>query len=153
MLKRTDSEMSRKCKKSPMYQCQKGRQKMKKPYLAFFFIVICAPVLFLIYLKHDLVCAPRAITASSIFGTVPLLLVTIAILKENLNFFYYSLFVLAIEVIITPVIMLKRLGWEKLINERLPAFFTFEGIAVIQIILTILLLLDFLKSQEIKVES
>ncbi|MBN1804233.1 MAG: hypothetical protein JW837_03185 [Sedimentisphaerales bacterium] len=122
---------------------------MKKPYLAFFLIVICSPVLFLIYLKHDLVCAPRAITASSIFGTVPLLLLTTAIFKENLKFFYCSLFVLAIEIIITPVIMLKRLGWEKLINERLLAFFTFEGIAVIHIILTILLLSDFLKSRNI----
>ena len=121
---------------------------MKKPYLAFFFIVICAPVIFLIYLKLDLVCAPRAITASSIFGTVPLMLLTIAIFKKDLKYFYYSLFVLIIEIIITPVIMLKRLGWEKFFNERLLAFFTFEGIAAIQIILTILLLLDYLKTQE-----
>ena len=125
---------------------------MKKPYIIFFFIVICAPVIFLIYLKHDLVCAPRAITASSIFGTVPLMLLTIAIFKKNLNFFYYTLFVLAIEIIITPVIMLKRLGLGKFVNERLPAFFTFEGIAVVQIVLTILLLLDYLKSQEIAAE-
>jgi hypothetical protein len=61
--------------------------------------------------------------------------------------------VLIIEVIITPVIMLRRLGWEKFFNERLLAFFTFEGIAMIQIFLTVLLLLDFVKSQGSKSSS
>jgi hypothetical protein len=44
--------------------------------------------------------------------------------------------------------MLRRLGWEKFVNERLLAFFTFEGIAMIQILITVLLLIDFVKSQE-----
>ena len=121
---------------------------MKKLYLTFICTVICAPIIFFIYLKHELVCAPRAITASAIFGVVPLLLLTIAIFKKKNDLFYFSLFVLIIEIIITPVIMLKRLGLEKLINERLLAFFTFEGFAMIQTFITILLLLDFLKSQE-----
>jgi hypothetical protein len=126
---------------------------MKKLYLTFICTVICAPVVFFFYLRHDLVCAPRAITASAIFGVVPWLLLTIALFKKKRSFFYFSLFVLIIEIIITPVIMLKRLGWEKLINERLLAFFTFEGIAMIQIFITILLLLDFLKSQENTADS
>jgi predicted membrane protein len=125
---------------------------MKKLYFTYICIVICAPFVFLFYLKHDLVCAPRAITASAIFGVVPLSLLTIAIFKKKKNFFYYSLFVLIIEIIITPAIMLKRLGWEEFINERLLAFFTFEGIAIIQTIITISLLLDFLKSQENKAD-
>ena len=125
---------------------------MKKLYLTYICIVICAPIVFLIYLKNDLVCAPRAIAASTIFGVVPLLLLTIAIFKKKRNFFYFSLFVLIIEVIITPVIMLKRLGWEKFVNERLLAFFTFEGFAMIQIFITVLLLLDFVKSQENKTD-
>lgn len=121
---------------------------MKKLYLTYICIVVCAPIIFFIYLQIDMVCAPRAITASAIFGVVPLSLLTIAIYKKKKNFFYFSLFVLIVEIIITPVIMLKRLGWEKLVNERLLAFFTFEGIATLQIVITILLLLDFLKSQE-----
>lgn len=120
---------------------------MKKLYLTYICIVICAPFVFLFYLKHDLVCAPRAITASAIFGAVPLSLLMIASLKRKKNFFYYSLLVLVIEIIITPAIMLKRLGWEEFISERLLAFFTFEGFAVIQVVITILLLMDFLKLQ------
>jgi hypothetical protein len=125
---------------------------MKRLYLIFIFTVVCAPFVFLIYLKHDLVCAPRAITASAIFGAVPLLLLTIAIFKKKRFFFYFSLAALIIEVIITPVIMLRRLGWEKFYNERLLAFFTFEGIAMVQIFITVLLLLDFVKTQENETE-
>lgn len=123
---------------------------MNKLHLAFIFTVLFAPVLFFIYLKNNLVCAPRAIIASAIFGLVPLSFLLIAIRKTKIAFFYVSLCVLIIEIIITPVIMLKRLGWEKFINERLLAFFTFEGIATIQIFIIILILLDFLKSKEDK---
>jgi hypothetical protein len=126
---------------------------MKRLYLIFIFIVVCAPIVFAIYLKHDLVCAPRAITASAIFGAVPLLLLTIALFKKRKCFFYLSLAVLIIEVIITPVIMLRRLGWEKFFNERLLAFFTFEGIAMVQIFITMLLLCDFVKSQKNEIDS
>ncbi len=123
---------------------------MNKLHLAFIFTVLFAPVLFFIYLKNNLVCAPRAIIASTIFGLVPLSFLLIALRKKKMAFFYISLCVLIIEIIITPVIMLKRLGWEKFINERLLAFFTFEGIAIVQIIIIILILLDFLKSRENK---
>jgi hypothetical protein len=123
---------------------------MKKLHLIFICSVLFAPILFFIYLKNNLVCAPRAITASAIFGLVPLSFLIIAIRKKILAFFYVSLCALIIEIIITPVIMLKRLGWEKLINERLLAFFTFEGIATVQIFIIILILLDFIKSKENK---
>lgn len=118
---------------------------MKRLYFIFFATVICAPIIFLIYLKNDLVCAPRAILSSAIFGVIPLLFLTIAVLKKKKYFYYFSLLILIIEVIITPIIMINRLGWEKFINERLLAFFTFEGVAIIQFLIIILLLKDFLK--------
>jgi hypothetical protein len=123
---------------------------MNKLYLTFILTVLFAPVLFFIYLMNNLVCAPRAIIASAIFGVVPLSFLIIGIRKKILFFFYISLCTLIIEIIITPVIMLKKLGWEKFINERLLAFFTFEGIATVQIIIIILILLDFIKSKENK---
>ncbi len=123
---------------------------MSKLYVTFICTVLFAPILFFVYLKNDLVCAPRAITASAIFGIVPLLFLTAATRKKKKTFYYLSVCVLIIEIIITPLIMLKRLGWEKFINERLLAFFTFESIAIVQIFITILLLLDFLKSQKNK---
>ena len=120
---------------------------MKKIYFVFLGIVIFAPILFYFYLKRDLVCAPRAITASAIFGIVPLLFLTAAVLKKKVLFYYLSLLMLVIEIIITPIIMLKRLGWDKFVNERLLAFFTFEGIAIIQIIIVVLLLMFFSKAK------
>jgi hypothetical protein len=105
----------------------------------FLLVVVCAPIVFFIYWKNDLVCAPRAITASAIFGIIPLILLTVGILKERGIFFYLALAVLVVEILITPVIMLKRLGWEKFAGERLLAFFTFEGIAIVQIVIVLLL--------------
>ena len=118
---------------------------MKKLYLIFIAIVIIAPIIFLIYLKNDLVCAPRAIVSSAIFGIVPLSFLSIAIMKKKKNFFYFSQLILIVKIIITPIIMIKRLGWEKFINERLLAFFTFEGIALIQMLIVTLILLNFIK--------
>ncbi len=120
---------------------------MKRLYYVFIGIVIFAPILFYFYLKHDLVCAPRAIAASAIFGIVPLMFLTVAILKEKVIFYYLSILILIIEIIITPIIMLRRLGPDKFINERLLAFFTFEAIAAIQIVIVILLLRDLLKPE------
>jgi len=121
---------------------------LKKAYFIFLGTVICAPIIFLVYLKNDLVCAPRAILSSAIFGIIPLFFLTIAILKKKKNFYYFSILVLIIEIIITPIIMLNRLGWEKFINERLLAFFTFEGIAIMQLLIVVSLLKDFLKLQK-----
>ena len=123
------------------------KSNWKKLYFVFLGIVIFAPILFYFYLKRDLVCAPRAITASAIFGIVPLLFLTAAVLKKKVLFYYLSLLMLVIEIIITPIIMLKRLGWDKFVNERLLAFFTFECIAIIQIIIVVLLLMDLSKAK------
>ena len=123
---------------------------MKKLHLVFIITVVCAPVIFLVYLKNDLVCAPRAIFSSAIFGIVPLSFSTIAFIKTKQVFYYFALFVLIIEVIITPIIMVQRLGWEKFINERLLAFFTFEGFALIQFMIVILLLFELIKLHKIK---
>jgi hypothetical protein len=120
---------------------------MKKLYFVFLGTVCFAPILFYLYLKRDLVCAPRAITASAIFGIVPLLFLTAAVLKKKVLFYHLSLLVLVIEIIITPIIMLKRLGWEKFVNERLLAFFTFEGIAIVQIVIVVFLLMDLFKAK------
>lgn len=138
------------CSKEQMAQCHGSTERhpctctiqedsmAKRLYIAFVLIVVCAPFLFQIYWKNDLVCAPRAITASAIFGIIPLIFLTIGFLKKKAIFFYLSLFVLVVEIMITPIIMLKRLGWEKFAGERLLAFFTFEGIAIAQIVIVYL---------------
>ena len=123
---------------------------MRKLYFVFLGIVFCAPILFYFYLKMDLVCAPRAITASAIFGVVPLLLLTAAVLKKKVVFYHLCILTLVIEIIITPVIMLKRLGPDKFVHERLLAFSTFEGIAIIQIVIVVLLLMDLSKAKSEK---
>lgn len=117
---------------------------MKRMYILFTCLVIFAPILFFFYWKNDLVCAPRAIVSEIIFGVPPLLLLSIAYLKRKKAFYYLSLVVPVIVIFITPIIMLNRLGWEKFYNERLLAFFTFEGFAIAQIIIISLMLKDFL---------
>jgi hypothetical protein len=145
------------CSKEQIAQCHgtserhpctchtEGVSNEKRLYTSFIFIVVCAPILFLFYWKNDWVCAPRAITASAIFGIVPLIFLTTGLLKEIGIFYYLALFALAGEIVITPVIMLRKLGWEKLIGERLPAFFTFEGIAIVEIAIVLLLFRIFWK--------
>lgn len=118
---------------------------MKRLYFIFIITVILAPIIFVIYLKNDLVCAPRAILSSVIFGVIPLLFLSIAVIKKKNKFYYFSQIVLIVEIIITPVIMIIKLGWEKFLNERLLAFFTFEGVAIIQFLIIVLLLQDIKK--------
>ncbi len=113
---------------------------MKKILLIFGISVLLAPVLFLVYYKYNLVCLPRASASSFIFGLVPFIFIVLAYYKMNKTYLYFSLTVLITECIITPVIMLKRLGWEKFSNERLLAFFTFEIIEIVQIVLILILL-------------
>ena len=112
---------------------------MKRLHLLFLGTVLGAPVVFFIYLKLDWVCAPRAIIASALFGGIPFMLVTVALWKEKGIFFYSAGTLLVVEMAITPIIMLNRLGWEKFYGERLLAFFTFEGIALLQILIVGLL--------------
>ena len=113
---------------------------MKKLYCIFILMVICAPLVFYLYLQHDLVCEFRAVVSSSLFGLVPLLFLSLGIIKKRMLWYCLTLSVLIMEIIITPVIMLNRLGWEKFYPERLLAFFTFEGVAAIEIILVIIML-------------
>ncbi|MEJ2629405.1 MAG: hypothetical protein P8078_12740 [bacterium] len=113
---------------------------MKKLYCIFILMVICAPLVFYLYLQHDLVCEVRAVISSALFGLVPLLFLSLGIIKKRILWYCLALDVLIMEMIITPVIMLNRLGWEKFYPERLLAFFTFEGVAAIEIILVIFML-------------
>ena len=111
---------------------------MKKILLSFAILVLLTPVLFLIYYKYNLVCLPRASASSFIFGLVPFIFLIIGYYFVNKTYLYIALSVLITECIVTPVIMLKRLGWEKFYNDRLLAFFTFEIIEIAQIVLILI---------------
>ena len=113
---------------------------MNKNILIFGFLVIFAPILFFIYYNNNLVCLPRASVSSFIFGLVPFIFFTIAYYKNSKGLMYIAFSVLIIECIITPIIMLKRLGWEKFYNDRLLAFFTFEFFIISQIVIILIVL-------------
>ena len=113
---------------------------MNKNVLIFGILVILAPILFLIYYNNNLVCLPRASVSSFIFCLVPFIFFTIAYYKNAKRFIYIAFSVLLFEGIITPIIMLKRLGWEKFYNDRLLAFFTFEFFIISQIVITLIVL-------------
>ena len=113
---------------------------MNKNVLIFASLVILGPILFLIYYHFDLVCLPRASVSSFIFGLVPFVFFTIASYKDAKIFLYIAFSILLVESIITPIIMLKRLGWEKFFNDRLLAFFTFEFFIISQIIIILIVL-------------
>jgi hypothetical protein len=113
---------------------------MNKNVLIFGILVILAPLIFLLYYKNNLVCLPRASVSAFVFGLVPFVLFTIGHYKKNKVMLYTAFSVLLIESIITPIIMLKRLGWEKFVNDRLLAFFTFEFFIIFQIILFLIVL-------------
>ncbi len=119
---------------------------MKKIFYIFIFLVICAPILFYLYLQNGLVCAFRAVISSIIFGLVPLLFLSLGMVTQKILLYYICIGMFVVEMIITPIIMLNRLGWEKFYNERLLAFFTFEGIALIELFLVVLILHKFRKS-------
>ena len=120
---------------------------MNKNVLIFASLVIIAPILFLIYYHFDLVCLPRASISSFIFGLVPFVFFAIAYYKDAKIFLYIAFSILLVESIITPIIMLKRLGWEKFFNDRLLAFFTFEFFIISQIIIILIVLEKILISR------
>lgn len=113
---------------------------MKRNLLIFGLLVIFAPILFFIYYSNNLVCLPRASVSSFIFGLVPFIFFTIAYYKNIKVLMYIAFSVLLIECIITPIIMLKSLGWEKFYNDRLLAFFTFEFFIIAQIVIILIAL-------------
>ena len=113
---------------------------MKKILLVFGILVLLTPVLFLIYYKNNLVCLPRASVSSFIFGLLPFIFLIIGYYFMNKTHLYIALSILITECIVTPLIMIKRLGWEKFHNDRLLAFFTFEIIEITQTILVLIVL-------------
>ncbi len=88
---------------------------------------------------------PRAIYSESIFSFAPLTIISIGYWLKNKKVILSAIGVPVIVIIITPIIMLNRLGWDKFFNDRLLAFFTFEGIAIIQIILILKMIKSFKK--------
>lgn len=107
------------------------------PFVTLMFTAACAPLLFYAYWRSGLVCAPRAIAAASIFGVVPLALTTAGVLLRKRALLHAAVAVLVVEIIITPIIMLGRLGWDRMLHDRLAAFLTFEAIAAGQIVLVV----------------
>ena len=112
----------------------------------FLISVILAPIIFFVYWKNNLVCAPRAVFSSFLFGVIPLIFLAIGESKKSEIFYFISGGVLIFEMIVTPIIMLKRLGWEKFANDRLLAFFTFESSEIFQFIIVMILLRHFWKT-------
>ncbi len=108
---------------------------MKAKIYCFVAAVIVAPMVFWAYWRSDLVCLPRAIFSSALFGVVPLLALLAALKWKHEILYHLTFLVFIIEMVATPLIMLHRLGWEKFAGERLLAFFTFEGFALLEIVL------------------
>ncbi|HBE41145.1 MAG TPA: hypothetical protein DDW27_08075 [Bacteroidales bacterium] len=113
---------------------------MNKNVLIFAILVIIAPIIFLIYYHSNLVCLPGASVQSFIFGLIPFTFFTIAYYKNAKVYLYIALSLLFVEGVTTPIIMLKRLGWEKFYNDRLLAFLTFEFFIITQIVITLIVL-------------
>jgi hypothetical protein len=113
---------------------------MKRSVLIFGIMVLVAPVVFFFYYQNNLVCLPRAIASSFAFGLVPFIFLFLAYNSSSRLLLYPALALLVLESAATPIIMLKRLGWEKFASERLLAFFTFEFFIFVQIILVIIVL-------------
>jgi len=116
------------------------RDPVRNLYLAYLGVAIAAPLVMFIYLRLDLVCAPRAIVSETICGALALAFLTPAVLRGSRPLYIAALIVPAIMIPLTPVIMLSVLGWDKLVNERLLAFFTFELVAVLEVTLVALML-------------
>ena len=117
---------------------------MNKKMIWYIISVATAPVIFWVYWNSDLVCLPRAIFSSFIFGVIPLIFLLIALKQKREFWFYITKVILLIEMVVTPVIMLRRLGWEMFVEQRLLAFFTFEGFALFQLILVLVFFREFL---------
>ncbi len=116
-------------------------KKMNKNRLYLLMLLaMSGPLVFYFYLQADMVCAPRAIFSSVLFGMVPLFFSTAGIFEKKILYYRIAAVILVIEIIITPIIMLKRLGWEKLVNERIPAFFTFEGFSIAMLVIILMAL-------------
>jgi len=108
---------------------------MKKVYMSYTVSVLLAPVIFWIYLVFDLVCAPRAVVFEVVTGALSLSLLALARKSKKAIMFLLPLIVPVFVIISSPIIMVNRLGAEKFLTQRLPAYTTFEIFAIFQVIL------------------
>ena len=106
---------------------------MEKIYKSYLVSVVLAPVIFWAYLVFDLVCAPRAIVFEVVTGSLSLFLLFLAYKSKKFLMFLLPLLVPIFVVVASPVIMVSRLGVEKFLSQRLPAYVTFEFFALFQI--------------------
>ena len=123
----------------------RGRRRMKhnparQLYVMYLGVAVAAPLVMFVYLRLGLVCAPRAIVSESVCGVFALAFLTPAALRGSRPLYIAALAVPVIMIPLTPVVMLNVLGWDKLVNERLLAFFTFELIAAVEIVLIVRML-------------
>ena len=113
---------------------------MKKLYIAYSISVVIAPIVFWVYLASDLVCAPRAVIFEIVTGALSLGLLTLAYKSKKIVLFLLPLIVPVFVIISSPIIMVNRLGAEKFLTQRLPAYSTFEIFAIFQVILISILI-------------
>jgi hypothetical protein len=116
------------------------RRPVRNLYLAYVGVAIAAPLVMLVYLQLDLVCAPRAIVSESVCGALALAFLTPAVLRGSRPLYLAALVAPAIMIPLTPVVMLSVLGWDGVVHGHLIAFFTFELIAAVEIVLIVRML-------------
>jgi len=112
---------------------------MRSLYKAYLALAIAAPPLFLVYLAFDLVCLPRAAVFELVTGAVSVVLLTLAYRTHRTVLYALSGLVPVVTVVISPIVMVTRLGAEKFLHDRLLAFVTFEIIAMTQIVIITLM--------------
>lgn len=114
--------------------CNHGRGGAVMWLMVLYLITIIAgPVVFYLYYQKHLVCEPRAILSSIIFGMVPFSFFLLSHCGRIRGFYAASVFILCLEAVTTPVIMIGKLGMDRFVNDRLLAFFTFEAFIAIQL--------------------
>lgn len=113
---------------------------MKKLYMSYLVSVVLVPIVFWVYLIFDLVCAPRAVIFEGVTGVLSLGLLTLAYKSKKAVMFLLPLIVPIFVIISSPIIMVNRLGAEKFLSQRLPAYSTFEIFAIFQVILISILI-------------
>ncbi len=113
---------------------------MKKIHKSYLVSVVLAPVVFWVYLLFDLVCAARAIVFEVVTGVLSLTLLSLVYKSKKALMLLVPLLVPVFVVIASPIIMVNRLGAEKFLSQRIPAFVTFEIFALFQIVLISILI-------------
>lgn len=104
-------------------------------YWAYLGVAVAALLVMFVYLRLDLVCAPRAIVSETICGALALAFLTPGVLRRSWRLLVAAFMAPAIMVPLTPVVMLSVLGWDGVVHGHLIAFFTFELFAAAEIAL------------------